>query len=80
MSQLYATIDSDTRQKPATSRGNERIEAHVRGWDHGIKVIARVEDGEEVFQVYTTGGSHGWGKNGLIGEFVVGDDRTLVKR
>jgi hypothetical protein len=58
MSRLYASIDSDARKTQATSRGNKEISAHVRGWDSGVRISAWIEDGQDVFGVYETGGSN----------------------
>lgn len=69
MSKLYASIDSDARKTQATSRGHRSISAHVRGWDVGVSVEARVDDdGEVVLYVYRTSGSNGAGSSKLIAE------------
>ena len=67
MSRLYASIDSDARKTLATSRGHKRIDTHVRGWDDGIRIVARVEDDQDVFDVFTTGGSNGSRRETRIG-------------
>lgn len=67
MSRLYASIDSDARKTQATSRGHKHIDAHIRGWDSGVRVIARVTESGDVFDVYHTGGSNGGDSDQLIG-------------
>ena len=67
MSRLYASIDSDARKTQATSRGHRRISAHVRGWNDGVRVVARIEDDSDVFDVFATGGSSGHRPETLVG-------------
>lgn len=66
MSRLYASIDSDARKTVPTSRGFKRIDTHTRGWDSGVRVVARVEDEQDVFDVYATGGSNGGTSDKLV--------------
>jgi hypothetical protein len=48
-----------TSSTEASRGGSNGIEAHARGWDLGIKVIGKInEDGEDEFEIWTTGGSH----------------------
>jgi hypothetical protein len=72
MSRLYASIDSDARKTQATSRGHKRIDAHVRGWDNGVEVVANGNGGKDVFYVYATGGSNAPSKRTLVA--VIGGD------
>lgn len=67
MSRLYASIESDARKTPATSRGHKEIESHTRGWHNGIRVVARATDSGDVFDVYRTGGSNANESDQLIG-------------
>ena len=46
------------------------IEATINGWNLGIEVIARVEEGKDVFLVYKTSGSNGHKQSEFIGKFV----------
>ncbi len=47
-----------TASTEASRGGSHGIEAHARGWDFGIKVVGRInEDGEDEFEIWTTGGS-----------------------
>ena len=50
--------------------------AHVCGWNIGIRVVGSVDDDQDIFRVYLTGGS----KNPsvvVIGEFMEGSSRVL---
>ena len=46
---------------------NTGLRATVNGWTSGIEVRAACEDGEDIFRVYRTGGSHG-SESRFIGE------------
>lgn len=60
MSKLYASITSDSRKTPATSRGHKEINCHVHGWNKGIRVICRLgSKNNPQFEVWSTGGSNG---------------------
>lgn len=72
MSRLYASIESDARKTIPTSRGHKHINTHTRGWDSGVRVIARVEDDRDVFDVYATAGSNGSRREKLIAT-IIGD-------
>lgn len=46
------------------------IQAHIRGWNIGIKVNGYVDDkGNDLFEVYLTSGSNGRKNGKLIGTF-----------
>lgn len=74
MSRLYASIDSDSRKTQATSRGHKRIDAHVRGWSSGVRVVARIEDDQDVFDVYATAGSNGHTSDKLVATIRMRDE------
>ena len=61
MSRLYGSMDADASKTTATKRGHRSISAHVRGWDDGVRVVARIETPTDVdvFDVYRTAGSNG---------------------
>jgi len=42
----------------ATRLGHRAMESHIRGWNVGVRVECRIEDGQDVIEVYETGGSH----------------------
>lgn len=73
MSRLYASIDSDARKTSATSRGHAHIDAHVRGWSEGVRVVARAAvAGFDEFDVYATSGSTGGAGDVLLGTLRAG--------
>jgi len=67
MSRLYASIDSDARKTQATSRGHKHIDSHVRGWNVGVRIVARTVGEDDVFDIYATGGSNGAESDKLVG-------------
>ena len=73
MSRLYASIDSDARKTQATSRGHKHIETHTRGWDLGVRVIARTVNDRDVFEVYATAGSNGGPSDDRLGTVEIRD-------
>jgi hypothetical protein len=58
MSKLYATIESDSRSKPVTTRGHKMLNAHIRGWDIGVAVSMVCNNGSIYITVTKTGGSN----------------------
>lgn len=83
MSRLYASIDSDTRKGQLTSRGRVYVDTHTRGWNEGVRVLARADGDEDVFDVYLTGGSNGYRPDVFLGsvrgsEFVLGSRLVYV--
>lgn len=58
MSNLYVSVDSDSRRKPVTSSGNKELSSHLRSWDFGILVEATRDGASEKFKIYRTGGSN----------------------
>lgn len=78
MSRLYASIDADASKTQATRRGYKHIEAHVRGWNDGVRVVASVDDregmrgGVDVFDVFRTSGSNASQVDVWIGRIVGG--------
>ena len=58
MSRFYSEVEGAAKTV-ASRRGHNFIESHTRGWNHGIRVACYVNDeGNEVHQVYLTGGSN----------------------
>ena len=60
MSRFYGSLKGSARTS-ATRQGtaNTGITGHVRGWDIGVEVEARDEDGQDVFSIFKTLGSNG---------------------
>lgn len=49
------------RRGPGASRLGDKssgMTTHIRGWDVGVRVEARYENGKDVFRIYRTGGSN----------------------
>ena len=58
MSRFYSEIEGAAKTV-ASRRGHNFIESHTRGWNNGIRVTCYVNDeGNEVHQIYLTGGSN----------------------
>ena len=63
MSKFYGEMRGAAKNS-VTRRGHNKLSAHLRGWNKGIKVECSVEDGIEVYKVYETGGSNN--PNGIL--------------
>jgi hypothetical protein len=74
MSHFYGSISGSARTD-ATRCGNKRsgILGHIRGWDFGIKVIGSHHEGEDVFDVYLTGGSRNVATRQFVATFRASD-------
>ena len=59
MSRFYGTMDGGRKPVSRTGHALTGMEAHLRGWNHGVRVKVCVKDGREVFEVYKTSGSNG---------------------
>jgi hypothetical protein len=72
MAHFIATVAGQSG--PASRIGSPRsgIAAHPRGWDIGVEVVGTVENGEDIFRVYVTGGS-----NGHTGRVYIGTARNV---
>lgn len=60
MAHFIAGIDSPTCKNLTTRLGHakEGISAHVRGWESGVVVEAKVVEDKDVFYIYKDGGSN----------------------
>ena len=60
MSRFYGTFSSDCSKK-STKRGHHFVDAHVRGWNIGIRceVSSCPSCGADMIEAYETGGSNG---------------------
>jgi len=73
MSRFYADITGGRGTATRQGHAATGMRGHVRGWDSGVKVIARAEDVPEldktvdVFDIWSTGGSNGSAHVQLIG-------------
>ena len=71
MSHFYGTMQGN---RGSTSRCGSKasgIEAHVRGWNVGVRVSVRVGlDGQDVAEAWRTSGSNGDGGDQLIARFM----------
>lgn len=71
MSTFYATLSGE--KKPKAKQGQRRIEAHVRGWDHGIRVNYWLDENDEAHcTIYQTGGSNHPDDGKLVKRFNLG--------
>jgi hypothetical protein len=72
------TLESGEHQTDTSKYANKNLTAWIRGWDHGVEVIAFASGDDDVFEIYTCGGSHAR-SNGrrLIGKVVNGEFRRM---
>lgn len=60
---------AESAKTEASRYGNNHVYSHTRGWDLGVLVHARIdENGDDIFEVWTTGGSNDSGTKRLIAE------------
>jgi hypothetical protein len=64
------SVSGSDHSTTADRFSSQGITGHIRGWDTGIKVIASVNNGDEVFDVYVTSGSNGGHNDKYVGRLV----------
>ena len=76
MSHFYGSIEGDRSE--ATRQGSKKngISGHVRGWDFGVRVLMRDEDGVDTAGIYLTSGSNGHASEKAVGTFTAADLTT----
>jgi len=75
MAQFYGSLQGNRGTATRMGTKNSGIEAHVRGWHTGIKIVCYVDEkGNDVCEAHETGGSSNPSK---IGERVF---KTKVRR
>uniref|UniRef100_A0A6H1ZRB3 Uncharacterized protein n=1 Tax=viral metagenome TaxID=1070528 RepID=A0A6H1ZRB3_9ZZZZ len=58
MARFYGEIRGKARTS-CTRVGQNYLNAHIRGWDHGVQVVCTYDKVEgEIIEVWTTGGSN----------------------
>ena len=57
MARFRATIQGQRGEASRLGSPKSGLEVRANGWDVGVMVLARDEDGSDVFDVYVTGGS-----------------------
>jgi hypothetical protein len=66
MSTFYASIQGQGGEVTKCGSKDSGIHGHIRGWNLGVKVVGVIENGQEIFYVYETGGSNAVRKDKLI--------------
>lgn len=71
MAQFRATIQGNRGEASRCGNKNSGIHATINGWHVGITVVAEYDRRQErdVFTVFKTSGSSGYGQDKLIGRF-----------
>lgn len=61
---------------PASRLGSAAsgMDAHIRGWDVGVRIAARADGDEDEFSVYVTSGSNGRRSDRLVGFIALDND------
>lgn len=77
MARFYGSMTGQAKTE-ATRRGSAKsgVEAHVRGWEVGVRVIIRDVGGVDRLEVYKTSGSNATSRDKLIA--VLWDGRTTL--
>ena len=80
MSRFYMTAKSEKKTE-ARKAGISHLTAHIRTWDHGVKVEYHVGDkGQTYCHIYETGGSHDSTAKRLIKKFELDASKAPNKR
>ena len=59
MANFYGSMSSKKNKSPRTLTGSDGITGHIRGWNLGVEVVGKRDDeGNDFFEVWTTGGSN----------------------
>jgi hypothetical protein len=58
MSRFYGNMKGSRGETTRCGDASHGIAAHVRGWDIGVRATMSVVNGEDVAEVYITGGSN----------------------
>jgi hypothetical protein len=77
LAEYFASVKNGRQNgKQITVGGRSSVtEAHIRGWDAGVKVMP-VKGKRNVLSIYMTGGSNGATKDQQIGTVILNDDRV----
>ena len=70
MAQFYGSIQGNKGVATRMGTKSSGLEAHIRGWNKGIRVKMRVNDkGEDEAVVYLTAGSNGHEFDTILGVY-----------
>jgi hypothetical protein len=75
MSRFYGSLTGQAKTT-ATRRGgpSSGVEAHVRGWEIGVRTQVYDYNGQDRVRVYVTSGSNGRTSERQVGEWVMHED------
>lgn len=80
MARFYGILNGDNRPE-VTRLGHHNIHAAAQGWNVGVRVHEYKNDnGQDVFDIYLTSGSHGRYGSTRIGSFTEADIHTIVEK
>lgn len=74
MAQFRATIQGNRGMASRLGSKNSGLRVRANGWNVGIAIDVRHEDGKDVFDVFRTSGSGYGGVRKLIATVTEGDD------
>ena len=67
MARFYGSIEGNRGMATRMGTVKSGFDAHIRGWDIGVRIYCRVNDkGKDEIHVYQTGGSNGHSQTKLI--------------
>jgi hypothetical protein len=69
MAHFYGSMTGNRGTANRCGTKNSGLDAHIRGWDIGIRVNLRHINGKDVVTVYKTGGSNNPVDQKSLGEF-----------
>lgn len=68
MAHFYGSMQGGRGETTRTGTKYSGMNAHVRGWNLGIKIELSHENGRDIVSVYQTGGSNGHGPRILLAQ------------
>lgn len=74
MAQFYAEIKGNRGKASRMGTKASGIEAHIRGWDIGVRIFIHHGDGKDIIEVYKTGGSNNRQTGELLATLIEGHE------
>jgi hypothetical protein len=82
MAHFYGSMKGQRGERTACGTKSSGMSAHVRGWEHGVRIVASHYDTQvgkpDTFAVYMTTGSNATGPDVYLGEVYL-DKKGEVK-
>lgn len=80
MAQFRGTVKGNRTQASRLGYKTSGLTTECNGWNSGVKVVARDEDDNDLFDIYATGGSGNGQRNIWIGTVFIDEKKELIFR